>query len=151
MNVHHEKRIVHCSPARMFAVIVDVESYPQFLPGWRDVHIRSDDNNLMIVDQQIGIGPVSWRFTSSASYNRPEQVTIRSQDGPFRALEIDWKLSGADNNSCAIELKMQVEFSSALVQRLMKRMFVISSRNIVSLFEQRARVYQRNVISSDAE
>ena len=137
MISHYEKSVVSCSPDSLFAVILDIESYPKFVPGWHAAHIRSQEKDRLIVEQQLGIGPVYWTFTSSAFYRKPEQVIIRSHDGPFKKLEINWKLANAGENRCSVELHIHAEFSALVPQKLIKPLLKISARNVISLFEER--------------
>ena len=137
MISHDEKSIVSCSPDSLFAVILDIESYPEFVPGWSAAHIRSQEKDRLIVEQQLGIGPVHWTFTSSAFYHEPEQVIIRSHDGPFKKLEINWKLADAGENRCSVELHIHAEFSALVPQKLIKNLLKFSARNVISLFEKR--------------
>lgn len=138
MMVHHEQRIVRCSQQSMFAVILDIESYPEFVPGWNAARIHSHKNDQLLVDQQLGVGPLHWNFTSSASYRQPEEVVIRSLDGPFKQLEINWRLARAVENHCNAELRIRAELSSIVFQNMVKRLFTRSSRDLITLFEQRA-------------
>jgi ribosome-associated toxin RatA of RatAB toxin-antitoxin module len=138
MISHNEKSIVSCSSDSLFAVILDIESYPEFVLGWNAAHICSQEKDRLIVEQQLGIGPVYWAFTSSAFYRKPEQVIIRSHDGPFKKLEINWKLADAGENRCAVELHIHAEFSALVPQKLTKNLLKLSARNVISLFEKRA-------------
>lgn len=138
MIEYGEIQIVRCSPDSMFSVIADIESYPEFLPGWDTARIRSRENGLLTVDQNIGIGPVCWKFTSYATLRKKEEVIIRSQDGPFQSLEVVWKLAGAGEGFCAVEFRLHAELSSVLFEKYTKKLFSLSSHNIVSTFTQRA-------------
>ncbi|MBT5230048.1 MAG: type II toxin-antitoxin system RatA family toxin [Methylococcales bacterium] len=139
MIQHHEKRIVKCAPETMFNTILDVESYPKFVFGCRYVQIRSRGENQLVVDQRFRLGPISLSFASRAVYHHSEEVIIQAIDGPFRALEVSWKLAQSGSSECAVELNMQVDFSTFLLRRMISPLLSVSSRNIISLFEQRAR------------
>ena len=151
MIQHHEKYIVQCSSKSIFAAIIDIESYPEFVPGCHDARILSREQDLLIVEQQFGIGPMVWKFSSRAIYKNPEEVIIYANDDPFKSLEIHWKLANVGEPSCEVELLVQANFANLLVQNMVKSLLAVSARNIISVFELRACLYQRNELELETE
>ncbi len=145
MISYSEKRIVGSSIDDMFGVIFDIESYPEFLPGWNHTIIRTQDKDTIIVDQQCGIGPICWNFTSQAYYRKPEILEIRSSDSPFKNLTIKWELTKTKQHCCYVDFYIQAQLSTLLLHNLLKSFIRVSSHNIISLFEQR--VYSLKQIS----
>ena len=75
-----------------FAVIDDVESYPQFLPAVREARIVGDDNGARLVENNFLIGPVELKFRSRATRREPWGLSVTSQDGPWRRFTLDWRI-----------------------------------------------------------
>ena len=123
MIQHREKCVVQCSPGSVFAAIIDIESYPEFVPGCNEARILSREKDLLIVDQQFGMGPMLWEFSSRAMYRKPQEVIIYTHDNPFRSLEIHWKLADAGKSLCEVELLIQADFSTLLLQKMIKNFF----------------------------
>ena len=138
MYEHREQRLVHCPASHMFEVIANVERYPEFLPGWRSVHIRERDGNTWAVAQSIGLGPLVWNFISTTTIEPPSKLTVESHDGPFRDLHIHWTLEEAESHSCLVKLEVRAVLSSTLNTGIMRHVLGASNRRLLSLFEHRA-------------
>ena len=64
----------------LFELVLDVERYPEFVPGWHAVQILERNGNTLSVAQTFAIGPLTWRFTSHATFERPTRITIESTE-----------------------------------------------------------------------
>ena len=138
-----EHHLANCSADSMFATIADIESYPEFLPGWQFANIRERLQDELLVDQGIGLGPFHLSFTTRAYIHHTDSVVIRSQDRPFRSLELTWQTSPVAENVCDVRLSMHVQFSSMMLNRLVKKYLYSPGFNLISSFERRARSASR--------
>jgi len=143
MILHREKEVVQCAPEYMYEAIIDIESYPEFVPGCHAAQVKTREKGVLHVDQQFGIGPMVLNFTSRAQFCEHEQIVIHAQDGPFRKLEIEWLLADAGATRCTVELLIQADLTSLPLQKMIKPVLAISSHSIISLFEQRARLQEQ--------
>ncbi|MBT3703754.1 MAG: type II toxin-antitoxin system RatA family toxin, partial [Alphaproteobacteria bacterium] len=50
MSTHAEKRPLPYSPEQLFALVADVERYPEFLPWCVGARVRSNDGHLIVAD-----------------------------------------------------------------------------------------------------
>ena len=54
MPVHKEKRVLPYSPEQLYALVVDIERYPEFLPWCLAARIKDRREELIVADLVIG-------------------------------------------------------------------------------------------------
>jgi ribosome-associated toxin RatA of RatAB toxin-antitoxin module len=130
--------LVNQSPARLFALINDVESYPQFLP-WC-THARVESRTLREVVATIGVrqGALHGEFTTRNTLEAHRSVHMQLVSGPFRALEGHWLLTPVEDG-CRIELTMRFAFRHTLTGLLFEAKFAGTVGSLVDAFVARAR------------
>lgn len=106
MPHYREQQLVDLQCHLLFAVIADVERYPEFLPGWLEVTIRDRQDHVLVVDQTVGAGPIRASFRSRAELHPPRGLQIVASDGPFRKLHIEWELDPVDARRCRVTLQL---------------------------------------------
>ncbi len=142
MGLYRTRREVPWSSLQAYQVVADVERYPEFLPGWRRVKVICARNNLAEVEQDIGIGPLSMHFMSTAEYSPNEGIEIRSHNGPFSRLDLKWAFTPT-TGGCLVDLSVSVSFRSGLLDQASRRLIEPMVYRIMEAFERRARdLYQ---------
>ena len=90
------------SPEQMFDLVLDVEHYPAFVPGWRRSRILERGKDSLRVEQIAGIGPLEQRFESVAHFHRPRQIEIHSSGSGPLALSVHWRFE-PHGQGCRVE------------------------------------------------
>lgn len=142
MPTHREKRVLPYSPAQMFDLVADIESYPEFLPWCSGARIKSRDGDNLVADLDVGFGPFSETFTSRVTLVRPERIDVEHERGPFRHLVNHWHFAphgdGDGGGECEIDFAIAFEFRSAMLERMIGAMFHRAFEKMVGSFERRA-------------
>jgi coenzyme Q-binding protein COQ10 len=133
----------HAAP-QLFALAVDVESYPRFIPWCRLTRIRHREDNRLTVDNLFGAGPVQARFQSIAEFDPPHRLKISSHDGPFRSFHLNWVFEPLADSGCRVKADYHMELRSGLLQSLARLSLSEVERRVVQKFKERVRaVYGR--------
>lgn len=145
MPRHRARRAVAFSPEQMYALVADVERYPEFLPLCESLVVRrrnpTADGEVLIATMGVGYKAIKETFTSKVTL-RPAipEVLVEYIDGPFSHLHNQWRFrSLADGAHCAVEFDIDYEFRSFLLQALMGRLFEQAFLRFAEAFEERAR------------
>jgi len=95
---HRETRLVPYPAELMYAVISDVEKYPQFLPWVLALRVLSRRDDGLIAEMAVGYGALRERYTSDVRLN-PQARTIEviEIEGPFKILENRWHFLPKEN------------------------------------------------------
>ena len=74
MPTHAEQRVLPYTPEQLFALVADIEHYPEFLPWCIGARIRERQANLVVADLIIGFKVFRERFTSRVALDPPRNI-----------------------------------------------------------------------------
>lgn len=138
------RRVAH-SAQQMFALVADIEKYPEFLPLCKAVTMRNreetDGHEVLIAGMTVSYKLFHETFTSRVTLDRDTpQILVEYLDGPFKHLENRWNFRDTGEGTSDIEFYIAYEFNSRSLQLLMGAMFDQAFRKFAEAFEQRADV-----------
>jgi ribosome-associated toxin RatA of RatAB toxin-antitoxin module len=121
----------------MFALVGNVEAYPQFLPGCVSAHIERAEGRQ--VRARLGFR-VRGLADSFSTENRLGDNDIRMQllDGPFRRLEGQWRFTALGEDACKVSLQLSLEFGNRLMDLTLSPWIDRAVNNIMDAFRLRA-------------
>jgi coenzyme Q-binding protein COQ10 len=127
----------------MFALVADVEKYPEFVPLCERLVVRErrdiDGRTVLIADMTAGYGPINETFTSKVTLDRANlTIDVEYIDGPFSYLENRWSFRPAAAEGAEVDFWISYEFKSRMLSALMGSMFDKAFRKFSSAFETRA-------------
>ncbi|MCX5568499.1 MULTISPECIES: type II toxin-antitoxin system RatA family toxin [Kaistia] len=137
-----ERRVGH-SAEEMFALVADVEKYPQFVPLCERLVIRGRKpdgaREVLIADMTVAYKIVRETFTTKVVLDR-DAGTIRAEylDGPFKHLDNLWTFAALDGGHSNISFTIDYEFRSRTLSALMGTVFDKAFRKFADAFEKRA-------------
>jgi coenzyme Q-binding protein COQ10 len=135
------RRVAH-TPDEMFALVADIEKYPQFVPLCEALNIRSrkerDGRSVLIADMSVGYKAIRETFTTQVLL-KPEDklIDVKYIDGPFKYLSNIWSFEPA-SDGCFVRFFIDYEFKSRLLAAVMGTMFDRAFRMFAEAFEKRA-------------
>ena len=137
MPTHAEQRVLPYTPEQLFALVADIERYPEFLPWCIGARIKERQPNLVVADLIIGFKVFRERFTSRVALDPPGKIDVTYAEGPFRYLDNHWTFERAPEG-CRIGFFVDFEFKSRLMQKVIEVLFCEAVRRMVGAFEKRA-------------
>ena len=69
----------------MYALVEDVDSYPQFLPWCNDVEVHFREGNVVEATLELHRGKLSKRFRTRNTMYPKESMVLSLVGGPFQA------------------------------------------------------------------
>jgi ribosome-associated toxin RatA of RatAB toxin-antitoxin module len=126
-------------PARMFALINDIERYPEFVPWCTRARIEARTEREIVATLGVRRGPLRAEFTTRNELDPPTRIALRLVRGPFRELEGRWLLTPIGTTGSRIELQLRFAFSSTLAGALFEPVFEHTAASLVDAFVVRAR------------
>ncbi len=136
------KHVSH-PPHEMFALVADVERYPEFLPLCEALSVRSrkerDGRTVLVADMTVGYKAIRETFTSQVHLKPDESaIDVKYLDGPFRYLSNTWRFDPAEGGGTDIHFFIDYEFKSRILGAMMGAMFDRAFRMFTHAFEKRA-------------
>src|SRR5260370_14434164 len=86
MPTHAEQRVLPYTPEQLFALVADIERYPEFLPWCLAARVKERRADLVVADLVIGFRMFRERFTSRVALDRPRRIDLTYAEGTFRRL-----------------------------------------------------------------
>jgi coenzyme Q-binding protein COQ10 len=133
------------SAEEMFALVADVERYPEFVPLCQTLRIRrrSQDAHgaeVILCDMAVGYRAIREKFTSRVTLDQANlKVLVEYVDGPFSYLENTWSFHNEPQKpESRVEFFISYEFRSRILAALMGSMFDAAFRKFAQAFEARA-------------
>ena len=130
--------LINKSPAHMFALINDIESYPQFLPWCTHARVDSRTERELVATIGVRQGALEGEFTTRNALEPDSRVSMQLVSGPFRSLQGEWRLEAIGPNGCKVELAMRFAFKNPLMAVLFERQFAQTVGSLVDAFVARA-------------
>lgn len=142
MPTHAERRQLPFTAEQLYALVADVEKYPDFLPWCMDCRIiRSEaDGSVLHADLVIGYKFFREKFRSRVTLQPYSNIRVDYIEGPLRYLSNTWRFIHNNDGSATIDFYVDFEFKNPMFQKLMGVFFNEVVRRMVSAFEERARV-----------
>ncbi len=146
MPAFRDQRRVRHSAAEMFALVADVERYPEFVPLCRALKVRRREQSAaeletLIADMEVGYKAIRETFTTRVACDpAARKILVDYIDGPFKHLENRWSFREQAEAICLVDFEIAYEFKSRALSLIMGGMFDTAFRKFSEAFERRADV-----------
>lgn len=131
--------LVMYSCEKMYDLVNDVEAYPEFIPNCADAKCLSKTDDTMEGALQISKAGISKWFSTVNKLTKNQQIELTLKDGPFKSLSGVWTFIELDEKACKVELNIDFEFSSKMIELAFGGIFNHVVTNMVTAFTQRAK------------
>lgn len=122
----------------MFALVSDVDAYPDFLPWCNGARTLSRSGDEVEARIEFAVGGVAKSFTTRNRHVDSQAILMQLVDGPFRHLEGSWRFDPLGEDGCKISLQLDYDFSSRMVGMVVGPVFNRIANTLVDAFRQRA-------------
>ena len=136
------KRLIECSKDQLIHLVLDIESYPTFIPYCLNskVHEKKDnkDFTLIVADLTIGKGPFKATYKSDVKFNKnTDSIHVTNIEGPLKHLDNKWVFLEKDN-STEISFDIDFEIENKFLNIVMSKSFQYGLDKIADSFQKRA-------------
>jgi coenzyme Q-binding protein COQ10 len=127
----------------MYAVVSDVEKYPQFLPWVLALRVLTRRENGVTAEMAVGYGALRERYTSDVALNPAiRRIDVTQIKGPFKTLENHWQFT-PKGDGCEITFSILFEFKNRLLHSVAGAKFEKVMLKMADAFEARAKEIQQ--------
>lgn len=143
----------------LFNLVLDVTSYPAFVPHCRDVRLLSrrlsEPGKTVIVSRMtIGFSIFEVGYANRTTADAIEhRISVEALDGPLNFLNAVWTFEPRDKSHTQVHFSVGYEFSNPVLAVVASRAFSTMFGKILDAFEQRAAQLfsRRSSIGSERE
>lgn len=142
MPQHRETRTVPYTAEQMFAVIADIEHYPEFLPWCTKLLVRSrekrGDADILTAEMTVAYHGISERYTSRVVCDPAARSIVSTHvEGPFKKLDSRWTFTPLASG-CEVVFFIDFAFKSLLLSTLANVAFGLVASRMAEAFIKRA-------------
>lgn len=138
MAVVHKSVLLGYSAEQMFALVDNIEDYPNFLPWCGGTEVRQRDGEKVIATLQISYHGVKQTFSTENLHVQPVSITMTLLEGPFKHLHGTWTFKSLRSDACKIDFDLHYEFSSRVLEQVIGPVFNMIANSFVDSFCKRA-------------
>lgn len=107
--------LVRCSAEQMFALVNDIEAYPQYMEGCRHAKILERGDGWLTASLDLAKSGIHNRFTTRNTLQPPERITMELVNGPFKVLHGSWHFQTLEEAACKVTFRLEYQFSNILM------------------------------------
>lgn len=138
MTTVNKSALVPYSPAEMFALIDDIERYPEFLPWCAAARVLARSDDEVRATLALSKSGVEKSFTTRNRNQKNKMIEVSLVEGPFRHLRGFWRFDALGEHGCKVSLDMEFEFSSRVLGMVVGPVFSQVANSLVDSFRKRA-------------
>jgi len=137
-NVNKTAIVPH-SAAQMYALVNNIEAYPEFLPHCSASEILSANEDEIKASLTLEWGGVKKSFSTCNRLQKDKMIEVRLEEGPFKHLEGYWRFESLSDEACKIIFDLEFEIAGAIFSAMFGPIFQQIMAKLVDAFVERAK------------
>jgi coenzyme Q-binding protein COQ10 len=137
--VHHH--IVEHSPYtadQLYALVMDVEKYPEFIPWCRAARILSQHQDSFLAELVIAFKHIRESYVSRVKGElASHRIAVVMERGPFHHLTNHWHFI-SQTDGCIIDFTIDFSFKNKILEKIIGALFTRATQKMVEAFTTRA-------------
>ena len=130
--------LVPYAATAMFALVDEVERYPEFLPWCGGARVLARDEVMTVAAIDINYAGVRQSFTTENTKDGVEWMRLQLREGPFQTLSGHWHFVTLSDAACKVELMLDYAFANALLEKAIGPVFGMIADTMIDRFVVRA-------------
>jgi ribosome-associated toxin RatA of RatAB toxin-antitoxin module len=130
--------IVGYSAQEMYALVENIEAYPEFLPWCRSTRIVERREGVTVAILSAGMKGINQSFTTENVNTPGESIEMRLVEGPFKDFRAAWKFQSLDAHAAKIEFSMDYKLAGGMLAKVLAPLFDHIADTMVDAFSRRA-------------
>ena len=138
-NSKREEVISH-SAIKLFNIVLDIESYPEYIPWCTKMVINQRKKNEIYADMYVNYKFIlAQKFGSHIKFDK-NNLTIKTNyiEGPLKDLTTKWKFEEIDKDKSKIFFDVNFEFKNYFHQKVAETFYPLIENKMIDSFKKRA-------------
>ena len=138
MPVIARSALVPFAAEQLFALVDDVERYPEFLPWCASVDVQSYCDSAVAATLHVRRAGIRHQLTTRNLRFPPERMVLELVDGPFEHFHGEWRFEPLAPAACKVTLSLDFEYAGRVVRVAFAPLFNRAADTMVDAFCARA-------------
>lgn len=139
MKTIERSALMPFSAEKMFDLVNDVASYPEFLPWCGGSKVIESTEEKMVASVTIKKAGIEQTFTTENALEIGRKISMNLQDGPFESLQGFWEFKPLMDDACKISFRVEFEMKSGMLSVVLGPIFEQIASTMVDSFCKRAK------------
>ena len=134
------EEIVNHPAKKLFDIVIDIESYPEYIPWCTRMVVNERKENEIFADMYVQYKFILVKkFGSHVKFNS-NQLTIETLyiEGPLKDLTTNWKFEEINSSSSKIIFNVNFEFKNIIHQKVAETFYPLIENKMINSFKERA-------------
>ncbi|HNP63201.1 MAG TPA: type II toxin-antitoxin system RatA family toxin [Woeseiaceae bacterium] len=131
--------LVPYTAEQMYALVEEVDAYPDFLPWCTGVIVHSRNAEEIDATLELERGSIRKSFRTRNSLQPGKAMKLELIGGPFKHLEGFWLFEQLGTDGSKVSLDLEFEFESRVTDAVFGSFFESTCNSLVNSFTDRAR------------
>ncbi len=137
MEIIQKSAWVACPPEKVYKLVADIESYPEFLPWCSAAKILGEFDSNVEASLTLSKGGVSKSFSTYNTITPFKHIEITLLSGPFKHLEGMWTFE-KEGEGTRVSLHLEFSFENKLMSMMLGPIFHPIANTLLDAFVKRA-------------
>ena len=115
MKKIEKSALVAYTPEQMFLLVDDINAYATFLPWCSNSQVVERTTEFVKGELEISYSSLNKSFITRNVNTPHSQIEMQLVEGPFKHLRGLWVFTPLGNEGCKIQLNMEFEFASRIL------------------------------------
>lgn len=130
--------LVPHSAQQMFALVDDIDAYPDFLQWCNSAVVHSRSDEFVEATLELQRGTIKKSFTTRNRRVPGESIELSLVGGPFRYLSGGWRFQQLGDSGCKVSFNLDFEFKNRISDALFASFFEETCNTLIDAFIGRA-------------
>ena len=134
------EEIVKHPAKKLFNIVIDIESYPEYIPWCTRMVINERKESEIYADMYVQYKFIlAQKFSSHVKFNS-NNLTIETKyiEGPLKDLTTNWKFEEINRSKSKIIFNVNFEFKNFIHQKLAETFYPLIENKMINSFKDRA-------------
>ena len=134
------EEVVDHPAKKLFDIVVDIESYPEYIPWCTRMVVNERKNNEIYADMYVQYKFIlAQKFGSHVKFNSNE-LTIETNyiEGPLKDLTTNWSFEAINSKKSKILFNVNFEFKNFIHQKVAETFYPLIENKMINSFKKRA-------------
>ena len=140
MKKSKREEIVFHSANKLFNIVLDIESYPEYIPWCTKMVVNEKNNNEIYADMFVKYKFIlTQKFGSYVKFNKNKlKIQTSYIEGPLKDLKTNWEFEEISKNKSKIIFEVNFEFKNFIHQKLAETFYPLVENKMIESFKKRA-------------
>jgi len=145
MKKSKREEFISHSATKLFNIVLDIDSYPEYIPWCTKMVINQRNKNEIFADMYVKYKFLAQKFGSHVKFDKNNLIIETSYiEGPLKDLTTKWKFEEITNNTSKIFFNVNFEFKNFFYQKIAESFYPLIESKMIDSFKRRADDFKLN-------